>query len=166
MHSKLRIKLGQVEFEYEGEAEFSQESIKDLFSHMESLFSTAIARGLEPAPSPPGDFGENSSASGAGDPPVNLHPNTIATRLGVSSGPDLALAAAAYLQISLGKPSFSRKELLEEMKSATTYYKQTMSSNLTSTIETHIKTKKFNQIGQNVYSLHATELHSLREKIA
>jgi hypothetical protein len=166
MHSKLRIKLGQVEFEYEGEAEFSQESIKDLFSHMEALFSTAIARGLEPTPSPTGDGGENGPSSGAGDPAINLHPNTIASRLGVSSGPDLALAAAAYLQLSLGKPSFTRKELLDEMKSATTYYKQTMSGNLTSIIETHIKASKFNQIGQNVYSLHATELQSLREKLA
>jgi hypothetical protein len=46
MPTKLKIKMGHIEFEYEGEAPYDTESVKDLFTHLETLMSAA----------PPGDL--------------------------------------------------------------------------------------------------------------
>ena len=52
MTAKVRIKAGPVEFEYEGETELGVSDIKDLFSHIETLFKVPVlAEGGEPRPS-------------------------------------------------------------------------------------------------------------------
>lgn len=48
----------------------------------------------------------------------------------------MLIAAAAHLALMKNKDSFSRQELLVEMKSATGFYKKNYSSNLTSYINT------------------------------
>lgn len=115
MSTKLKIKMGHIEFEYEGEAIYDNEAVKDLFSHIESLAGAA----------PPGTFDalppfhdpENAEGSGdALDDIANLSVQTVAARLSAKSARDVALAAAAHLQICQGRKSFSRKDLLSDMQ--------------------------------------------------
>lgn len=47
MSSRVRIKAGPVEFEYEGEAELSVSDIKDLFSHIETLFKVPVLAAVD-----------------------------------------------------------------------------------------------------------------------
>lgn len=50
MPSKLKIKMGHIEFEYEGDAQFDKDAIKDLFTHLESLVGVTPAAAFESAP--------------------------------------------------------------------------------------------------------------------
>lgn len=89
----------------------------------------------------------------------------MASKLGVKSGSDLVIASAAHLQLVSGQASFIRKEVLDTMKSATTYYNANMSSNLTKMIDSLITGKRLNQLNQSDYSLTANELATSKAKL-
>lgn len=164
MTAKVRIKAGLVEFEYEGETEFSIDDVKDLFSHIETLFSVpSLAR------SPDELVEEKASSEEVSVPTVEngekLHINTIATKLGVKSCTDLAMAAAAYLHIMEDRKRFTKNDLLEVMKNAENHYSANMSSNLRKSLKTLVK-DKFNQLHNGEYSIRNDTLNELRSKIA
>ncbi|HKP11749.1 MAG TPA: hypothetical protein VJZ91_06545 [Blastocatellia bacterium] len=167
MAAKVRIKAGPVEFEYEGETELGLADIKDLFTHIETLFKVPVlAEGgqahVASAPLPAGNGAGVSTLLSSGQ---KLHINSIATKLGTKTGPELAVAAAASLQIFEQKETFTRTELLEAMKKATMHYKDTMSGNLTSIIKSLLG-PKLNQISDGVYSLTAEAYQDLVGKLA
>jgi len=163
MTARVRIKAGPVEFEYEGDTEFSIEDIKDLFSHIETLFTVPSLA------TPHGEGGEPADGTSfAASPPYNgtkLHVNSIAAKVGGSTGSQLALAAAAYLQIMDGKESFTRSQLLKTMQAATLHYKKSMSNNLSKHIATLVG-DKFNQLGQDKYSLKSDAYSQLESQLA
>lgn len=160
MTAKVRIKAGPVEFEYEGETELAVADIKDLFSHIETLFKVPVlAEGGETHASPPPPK-TNDIAS-----VQKLHINSIATKLGAKTGADVALAAAAALQIFDEKDTFTRTELLDMMKKGTMHYRDTMSGNLTSIIKSMLG-PKLNQISDGVYSLTNDAYQDLVGKLA
>lgn len=162
MGSKVTIKAGQVEFSYEGENDLSVKDIEELFSHIEGL-CTKVAKDVIATPTPPpaAAAGEGVGASGE---KINLHMNSIAEKLGTKSGTDLAVAAAASLQLVKDHETFSRADLLSEMKLATKYYKQSMNSNLTKSINT-LLSNKMNQNSNDKYSLKADVLLNLRKQL-
>lgn len=162
MPSKLKIKMGHIEFEYEGDAQFDKDAIKDLFTHLESLVGVTPAAAFEsPTPSGSGTEMTQQALNGLS----NLHINSVAAKLGVSTGGELAVAAAAHIQIANSKPSFTRKELLDTMKAATQHYNANMSSNLSKMLTSLVTSKRANQLNQNDYSLSASELQSLKAKL-
>lgn len=165
MTAKVRIKAGPVEFEYEGETELGVTDIKDLFSHIETLFKVpVVAEGGEThaPPAPPSPPTPADSVNGVGQ---KLHVNSVAQKLKAKSGSEVAVAAAARLQICEGKQTFSRTELLEMMKKATMHYNANMSSNLTKILGTLVGSK-FNQISDGVYSLTSEEYQKLAAQLA
>lgn len=163
MVARVRIKAGPVEFEYEGETELAVTDIKDLFSHIETLFKVPIlAEGGEPhTPAPAAPEVPNITDNGV----KKLHVNSVAQTLKAKSGSEVAVAAAATLQICEGKQTFSRNELLDTMKKATMHYNANMSSNLTKILGTLVGSK-FNQIGDGVYSLKSDEHQKLASQLA
>jgi hypothetical protein len=168
--AKVRIKAGQVEFEYEGETELSMDDIKDLFSHIEGLFSSSIASTVELPSAKSALSGEmqetpkpNAHAPVAQLP--KLHVNSVAEKLGGQTGVEVAIAAAAYLQLMSGKEAFTRRELLSAMKDAKKFYNQNMSANL-SRILNQLVGSKFNQIGNDQYSLKAADIKEIESKLA
>jgi hypothetical protein len=163
MTAKVRIKAGPIEFEYEGETELGVTDIKDLFSHIEKLFKVPIlAEGGESHPPAQTPAVEKPSTS----PQLQkLHVNSIATKLKAKTATDVALAAAASLQLMDGKDTFSRTELLATMKTATMHYKENMSGNLSSILKTLVGSK-LNQIADGVYSLNADEYQNLASQLA
>lgn len=159
MTAKVRIKAGPVEFEYEGETELAVADIKDLFSHIETLFKVPIlAEGAESHASSEPKATANGSAQ-------KLHINSIATKLGAKTGAEVAVAAAAALQIFDQKDTFTRTELLDTMKKGTMHYKDNMSGNLTSIIKSLLG-PKLNQISDGVYSLTSDAHKDLVAKLA
>ncbi|WP_298851424.1 hypothetical protein [uncultured Sphingomonas sp.] len=168
MTAKVRIKAGPVEFEYEGETELGVADIKDLFTHIETLFKVPVlAEGGEPhgqdgaASHSDADNGSSPSAKGA----AKLHVNSVAKALDAKTGPDLAIAAAATLQIIEGKDVFSRNELLDTMRKATKYYNKNMSGNLTKILNGLIG-EELNQIAEGSYSLSAAKIKALEATLA
>lgn len=165
MTSKLKIKMGHIEFEYEGDAQFDTAAIKDLFSHLESLVGVTPAAAFDHAPN---DGVAAADAGTSGDHArtnINMAVGTIAARLSVSSGPDLAIAAAAHLQLAQGMASFKRADLLSAMQSATAYYKSSMGSNLSKSLKTLVSSKRLNELTGSAYSLTAGEQTSLRARL-
>lgn len=100
MAVKVRIKAGPVEFEYEGETELGVADIKDLFSHIETLFKVpTLAESSESHASPQTPVAEQPKPSANG-PIQKLHINSVATKLKAKTGTEVALAAAAALRFS------------------------------------------------------------------
>ena len=148
MATRLRIKMGQIEFEYEGEAGFSSDEIKDLVTHFETLVRDQSAEDAEQTADAASHIVQELPAEG-----TDTHPNSVASHLGVKSGPELVIAAFAYLQIHKGQKTVSRADILPTMQSATAYYNKNMGSNLTASLKNLVKAKKINQVTEKDYSL-------------
>ena len=124
MSSKLRIRIGEVEIDYEGTEEFLKQELPQLLKtamELHKAAGTATKTG-----------GAGSSGGGKGGsifPPLTTA--SIAAKTNATSGPDLMLAAAAHLTLVAKKDTFSRQELLNEMQNASGYYKKSYSNNLT-----------------------------------
>ena len=156
MASVFRLKVGAVEVQLEGSS-LSVADAKELIGFVHDLY------GNQPSEEAPAAKIKQSSTPAA---PLNkLHVNSVAKKLGAKSGPDLALAAAASLQVFQGMDDFSRADLLNEMKKATQYYKTSMTKNLSSIISSLLG-DSFNQIGDVKYSLTAGALYKLTANLA
>ena len=64
------------------------------------------------------------------------------------------------------KDTFTRKEIIGEMKSATTYYKKSMLANLSKSLDTLVRAQRLNQAAKGVYALSAPEMKVLETKLA
>ncbi len=149
---KLRLKIGSGEVDYEGSEEFLKDHVIDIFERTFSAIPTSEKH-------VPIETDDEVVDDGKG---MKLATASIASILNVTSGPDLIIAAAARLQLILGKENFARKELLDEMKQGTGYYKGTYSSNLSSYINRLIRDKKLHTVGTDTYVLPAGKLAELK----
>lgn len=160
--SKIRIKYGQIEVEYEGSEEF-------LKAEMPALLSVVAA--LQSPPAPPSGT-DTSVVSGTVVPSATSTPsghqlttNSIAAKIGAKSGSDLVRASAARLMIFGGKQTFTRPELTKEMRTATNYFKGTYLSNLSGTLSRLVSDNVLLESSPDVYALQASALATLRTAI-
>jgi hypothetical protein len=165
--AKIKLKVGSIELEYEGDPSLLVGGIEALLETMGGLAIPSTAEYSTPQsdsifPSVETNF-NIGSATNAG---INISTNTVAAHLEAKSGPDLVLCAMAQLEIVQGKTSSSRSDILTEMKSATNYYSESIRSNLSSSLATLVKNKRINQISKDTYALSASERKQLGVKIA
>ena len=78
----------------------------------------------------------------------------------------VAIAAAAHLQICLGKDAFTRAELLANMKAQIGYYKATMNNHMTEIIKGLVASNRVNSLANDQMSLSAGEKDSLKARLA
>ena len=143
MESKIRIKLGSIEVEYEGSEAFLKKELPDLMKTIIELYKSAdIPVGQTE------DQGGDSKKRG-----IRLSTKSIAAKLNCSSGRDLVVAAAAHLTLAKNQDSFSRKELLSEMQSASGYYKKTYGDNLSNALNGLLKDNTLTELSKGNYSL-------------
>ncbi|MBL0372618.1 hypothetical protein JJB09_11320 [Rhizobium sp. KVB221] len=160
--AKIKLKVGSIELEYEGDPAFLKEGLESLLITM-----TDLAKVAPPEENISVDDEDSSDQSGAGNSGgLQLSTNSIAAHLDVKSGPELVISALAHLQLAKSVSGASRKQMLFEMQSATSYYDKNMSKNLTSAISSLVKAKKVNQLGADKYALSASELKNLEAKLA
>jgi hypothetical protein len=95
MTSKLRIKMGPIEVEYEGSEEFLKQELPDLLRAVTTLYKDSGITEVQ------GDSPDGASATG-----LQGTTATYAAKLGGGTGPELAIAAAARLRIGLGLGTF------------------------------------------------------------
>jgi len=145
--SKLSIKIGSVEFSGEGNQDWLASQLDKILDKVPELLKVRAIHPLSTTPpiTPPGGGS------------LNLSMVSVAAKLKSNSGPDLAIAAAAYLKIVKGQPTFSREEISKNMKAATGYYKSSFGSNLTNTLVQLVKTDALTQSSENAYSLHVNK---------
>jgi hypothetical protein len=151
MTSKIRIKLGAIEVEYEGSEQFLKEELPQL-----------LTAALKEAPA--GTLPNTTQQADAGI--LQGTTGTIAAKLVVKQGPDLIIAAAARMTFVLEKSAFSRQEIIDEMKTASAYYKKSYLGNLTPYINTLMKDGKLLEPSTGTYSLSATAQADLKARLA
>ena len=165
--AKIRMKVGAIELEYEGDAAFLGGDIEALFERMSGLLTKTPAnvrsRILEAEESAVDGKGDLTST---GNGHFSLSTNTIAAHLDAKTGPQLVMCAMAQIELIQGKASSSRHEVISEMKNATTYYKQTMVNNLSTSLSGLVKAKRINQIAKDTYALNAAERKQFEAKLA
>jgi hypothetical protein len=66
----------------------------------------------------------------------------------------------------LGKETFSRKELLDEAKGATNYYKKSVSNNLSTTLKRLCESDEFTEHSTDKYALTASKRGELEKLLA
>ena len=159
MASKIRIKMGDVEVEYEGSEEFLRDELKSLLSAVLDLHKEHGNSVLSDDLSTKREKGVGSSNNFTGTT------NTVAAKLSSSSGTDLVIAAAAQLCLVSGNDSFNRATLLKEMQTAKSYYKTTYCNNLSKYLKSLVSTDRLREVAKDTYSLSAKERKTLETKL-
>jgi len=159
MPSKLKIKVGLIEVDYEGEEKFLKEEFPQLL-----LAVTKLHKELGNTITPP-----QVAPSEKGKAPITdlgqASTSTIAQKIGGGSGPELVLAASTYLTLVLNKDSFTRKEITEEIKKAKAFFKANYVSNLSTILKRLCANGKLNELGSEVYSLNESAKTALTTQL-
>ena len=115
----VRIMFGEIEIEYEGDAAFWKGELLGILKQLVELQkqNAPVVRLSEDK----GDAGKAGARAGA---KTNHSTDTMATILGVESGSDLVVAAAAHLPFTKRKDTFTRQEIIDEMRTAPGRFKQ------------------------------------------
>ena len=159
--AKIRLKIGQLEVEYEGKESFLQDGLLNLTEKL--VGSYAEHQSAFPIDSSSTDT-QNGSVTNA-NREINMSMDTIASRLRVNTGTDLVIAACTYLTLVQKKDSFSRQQIHQQMKDAMSYYKESMASNLTKMLQKHVKDCHLNQRSGGTYALTAQEKHKAEKAL-
>jgi hypothetical protein len=159
MTSKLKIKLGALEVEYEGTDDFIKSDLLPLLTALNELHIEIPANDEDDATNLEGDDSKHASTE-------KFSTSAIAQKLGATSGPDLVKAAVACLAFSHKKDTVSRKEILKEMQTATHFYKKTYMSNLGGSLGSLVASKVLNPIGEDTYSLNKPTREALETLLA
>lgn len=158
--SKIRIKMGPIEIDYEGSEKFLKEELPSLLVAVSKLYTEA--GGCLGSITPPAN---QSGIQSSPATPLQLTTGTIAGRLRCKTGRDLILAAASHLRLCLEQQSFTRQQILEQMKQEPTYYKGAYSKNLSAYLRTLVSNGKLNEVNKGIYALTPKALTELRAQI-
>jgi hypothetical protein len=159
--SKLRIRIGEVEIDYEGSEEFLKQELPQLLTTAMELHKASGTAPQKSVEHP------KALSQSNGAPSLQLTTGSIAATISAKTGSDLLRAAAARLVLIAGKETFSRQELLSEMQSATAYYKASYSGNLSKTLKTALqKGGPLSETAKNTYALTAAARSELELALA
>ncbi len=156
--SKIRIKIGAIEVEYEGDHGYLVDDLPKLLAKIVELRDNSVLG--DPTP------GEDAPTNTTVKPPATGTVAAIAAKLGVKSGSDLIIAAATKLTLVDGQDRFSRKSLLESMQTASSYYKQSMSSNLTKFLNGLLKDNRLTEPSSGYFALTPSARTQLEGQLA
>lgn len=129
MESKIRIKIGPVEVEYEGSEAFLKKELLDILKTV-----TEYSRSMGAVAEHGEDKADNTNKK-----VVKLSTKSIAAKLSASSGQDIVIAATAHLALVKQQDVFSRQQILKEMQTASGYYKTSYGANLSGYLKTLLK---------------------------
>jgi len=167
----IKLKLGSLELESEGPEEFLKaevpnflklalETYKEVPAH-----TTALQHSPNAHAHPINSHAHSINGNGGAIPGFQSTTENIAVKLDVKSAPDLIVAAAARLAFVQGKDTFTRDELLGEMKTATAYYSEGHRKNMTNSLRSLVKDDIFNEITTGNYALSAPAKTEIQAKI-
>jgi hypothetical protein len=159
--SKVRFKLGQLEVECEGTEDFLRDELPKLLETFSRLQRTIPAVERQPD-------GSNGTNGATIQPPATATAGSVsfyAKRLGCKTAADLTKAAMLHM-FHTGKHSFNRKDILDAMKSAKSFFKRSMENNFNNTVETLAKEGIVNNVGKNEWALKDDARDELELKLA
>lgn len=158
----IRIKIGPIEIEYKGREEFLKNELAGLLvTVLETYKETGIQLNLEDSTTDVGSASEEKAKNG-----FTFTTGTIASKMGANSGPDLIIAACTHLTLTKNRESFDRKDIIEEMKTATHYFKQSYIGNLTKSLGNLVKSQKLLETSRDKYALTAQTRNAMEQLLA
>lgn len=158
MASKVRIKAGAIEVEFEGSEEYMKDELPSLVELLYSLNPSISSEKEE-------ESEELAPSTDQSKKKFQMTTNTIAAKLNAKKGGDLVLAACAHLTLVKGADTFTRSNILAEMKLASNYYKETMCSNLSSSLKTLVGSNKLLETSKDTFALQANTKTELEAKL-
>lgn len=156
METKIRIKMGQMEVEYEGPEAFLKNELMSLLGKVSDLYKVSD---ILPE-------GEGDSPGVEGGPAIGLSTRSLAGKLECKTGRDLVVAAAAHLTLSRGAETFTRQQLLTEIQTAKACYKPSYSNNMTKYLDGLVDDGDLNEPSTGTYSLTARARKNLEARLA
>lgn len=156
---KIRLRRNELEIEYEGRESFLVSDLSKVLGGMSELLAE---QGAAPVPGPSPNVGEvvdpgQKSTPQPSNRAISATTQILASRMQVDSGPKLTLAAIAHLVFVGEKETFTRAEILAEMREATRYYRKTYSVNLNRTLGGFVEKGRLNERETGTYALSASE---------
>lgn len=163
--AKMRIKMGPIEIDYEGTEDFLKQELPAILKAISTLYNDTGARIAEQQSLAEAQI-SGASGNGAGTSSnVGMSVTSIAAKIGVKTGPDLVVAAAARLTRG-GMANIPRGKLLEEMKQATGFFKTTYRSNLSSILLGLVKDGKLQETAKDTYALSIATKSDIEARLA
>lgn len=153
--ARIKVKTGNLELEFEGSESFLKSDFLALIQEIKTSLNIQASDQKSKVLTP------NETALDI----ATLTTSTVAQKLGVKSGPELALAACIALTIGKGMTSIPRKDILQEMKDATAYYRDSYSGNLSAALKALVTSGQINSIGTETYALSAKSKKDAEEKL-
>jgi hypothetical protein len=162
--NKLRIRLGQLEVEYEGSEDFLKQELPLLLKTVSDLFESSSHSAKQVADET--DRNNKLTTPTTQQDAIDLSTGSIAAKRSCKTGGELLLASAGKLTIVDRLASFSREELLREMQTASTYYKGSYSGNLTNYLKRAVKDGKLLERSSGSYALAAPVKSEMEKQLA
>jgi hypothetical protein len=157
MTTKLHIKYGTIELDYEGELMFDK---VDLLGLLEKLSEQTT--GLDPS----ADVQAEPAAGERADAKTALSVSDIAQKFDAKTGPELLIAACTSLHFQNQKGDFARKDILATMREATHFFQASYSGNLTKMLRTLVKGGTLREVGTDRYALAHNTIGDLTKRLA
>ena len=154
--SRIHIRVGDIEIEFEGSEEFIKDQIPEILQDIAEIRTTPLSQDAGEIDELPQEERKKFA---------DLSTTTIARKIDVKTGKELVIAASAYLTFVENKPAFHRREILEAMKSATSYYQRNYSKNLSRYLQQLVRDGSLNVTASGTYALSATARKDLEETI-
>ncbi len=163
MGIKIRMKVGDVEIEYEGPEDYLRKGIAEIVAATDALHGkgvppSEVAQELETA-----QLEEASPAPERQPLPMNV--SSIAKTLRCSTGQDLVVAACASLTLVKQEDVFTREQIRLEMKEARRYYKENYRKSLTKYLNALVRNGVLLEVDEGTYSIPAGTLAQLEDML-
>ena len=163
MNHNIKIKIGSIEIEYEGTEDYLKNELPNLIDKLVSLKEIAQVSTNENSTTTPSVEPETEVVTV--DPDFQMSINSISAKLNVKSGSDLIIAACAHLALVQKRETYQRQDILNEMKKASNYYKNSHRANLSSLLKTLVSNHKLIERKKDTYALSANSLKSLKSTL-
>jgi hypothetical protein len=156
MACKVGIKIGHVEINYEGDEAFFREELPKMILEISHL-----VKNKETVENLSDDTVISPGVKKIGAKKLDMSVSSIAAKIGQKTGPDLILAAAAYLTFVQKTESFSRNDLSKAMKTAPSLNKKSYVSNFATSLERLVTAQALTQNANGKYALSPSSLTKL-----
>lgn len=159
MEAKIKIKIGKIEVEFEGSEAYLKAELPTLIEAIFELYNPEIEIESPEAEELIQETGDAAKRK------VKLTTNSIATKLDVKSGPDLILAACVHMHFSKGAETFTRANILAEMREASNFFKSSYVKNLSQYLKSLMASKKIIERSKDTYALESSTVKEMEKKI-
>lgn len=146
---KFSVSNGQWTIIYEGETEFLKSEFRFVLENLLESPALNVSSGIIPRKEPLSD-----GVDKIGNRQIQqMTINNLCAKLNCQTGTELVLAACIFLTFMANQDSLPRRDILQAMKEASRYYKDTYAGNLSSSLQTLINKKQIMERSQEVYVL-------------